>query len=171
MSHCACVSKRRFMAQMLMAAGASCVPAVLWSAAKQEQPVLLLTCPDPRLVPALSRYLQQQQLDSQSVLSLTGASLGAVKRHLPFCDPQRFWQLLSRNVQPAQPSKLIVLDHQDCTTYRMVFGQEACRDQSNERRLQQQQHQLLAVQLRERYPELSLESLWMSSSGEISQLV
>lgn len=160
------LTRRQWLARCATWAAGTLASRSIWAA---DANTWILGCPDPRFISYWQQYRQSRQIEDAQVIELSGASLGAVQQHLPFCDPSRFWRQMAR-ADSARPGRILILDHQDCMAYRMVFGQQLTQDVSRLRQRQFEQHQALSRQLRERYPLLEIESLWMSSSGVVSRL-
>lgn len=130
---------------------------------------LLLSCIDYRLPGKIARYMEGRGLAANyDHVILAGASLGATNTLYPQ------WGLTFRDhldlaVKLHGIRRVIILDHRECGSYRVIFGTNLSGDAETA----QHAHELrrLALAIHASHPGLEVETLLMSLDGSVEPVV
>ena len=129
---------------------------------------LLLSCIDYRLPGKIARYMESRGLAANyDHVILAGASLGVTNALYPHWG-QTFREHLDLAIKLHGIRRVIVLDHRECGSYRVIFG----TDLAGEAEKTQHARELhrLARSIREAYPAVDVETLLMSLDGSVETI-
>ena len=138
------------------------------SMATPQADVLLLSCIDFRLPGKIARYMEGRSLSGNyDHVILAGASLGAVTTVYPHWG-RTFWDHLDLAIKLHSVRRVVVLDHRDCGSYRVIFGRELTGD--DERGQHATELRRLADAIHAVHPELAVETLLMVIDGSVETI-
>jgi carbonic anhydrase len=126
---------------------------------------LLLSCIDYRLPGKIARYMEGRGLDANyDHVILAGASLGVTNAVFPHWG-KSFRDHLDLAIKLHGIRRVIILDHRECGSYRVIFGTNLSGDD------EKAQHAIelrrLAREIRDNYPSLEVEKLLMALDGSV----
>lgn len=128
---------------------------------------LLLSCMDYRLVDDLVRFMDSKGLtDKYDHVIVAGASAGATAEKFSSWN-KTFWEHLQVAIDLHKIHKVIVVDHRDCGAYKIAHGEEHTRDPALERAVHAAVLLPLALEIRQKYPDLHVETFLMSLDGTV----
>jgi hypothetical protein len=129
---------------------------------------LLLSCIDYRLPGKIARYMEGRGLAANyDHAVLAGASLGATTQRFPHWG-QTFRDHLELAIELHNIRRVILLDHRECGSYRVIFGTNLAGDEEkaqHARELHRLKEAILAA-----YPALAVETLLMSLDGSVETI-
>ena len=164
------IGRRRFLQLGVLGGGASLLafPAVSWAAGDVD--ALLLSCMDYRLVTATGSYMTKRGLKGKyDHVVLAGASLGAITDKFPDWN-KTFWQHLDVAIDLHHVHQAIILDHRDCGAYKVILGEDCCKNPAKERAVHAEKLKELRKQINEKHPKLGVELLLMSLNGKVEPI-
>jgi carbonic anhydrase len=129
---------------------------------------LLLSCIDYRLPGKIARYMEGRGLAANyDHVILAGASLGVTNSLYPQWG-QSFWDHLDLAIKLHGIRRVIILDHRECGSYRVIFGTNL----SGDAEMTQHTHELhrLAREIGGTYPHLDVETLLMALDGSVEAI-
>ncbi len=126
---------------------------------------LLLSCIDYRLPGKIARYMEGRGLAANyDHVILAGASLGATNAVYPHWG-QSFWDHLDLAIRLHNIKRVIILDHRECGSYRVIFGTNLSGDE------EKAQHAIelhrLARDIHAAHPAIAVETLLMALDGSV----
>jgi carbonic anhydrase len=131
---------------------------------------LLLSCMDYRLVTATGSYMTKRGLRGKyDHVVLAGASLGAITDKFPDWN-KTFWQHLDVAIDLHHVQRAIVLDHRDCGAYKVILGEDCCKEPAKERAVHAEKLKELRTQINAKHPKLGVELLLMSLDGKVETI-
>ena len=140
-------------------------PQVIVPSGTGQADALLLSCIDYRLPGKIARYMEGRGLAANyDHIILAGASLGvtnAIYAHWG----QTFRDHLDLAIRLHGVRRLIVLDHRECGSYRVIFGTNLSGD--DEKAQHATELHRLAREIHTTHPQLALETLLMSLDGSV----
>jgi carbonic anhydrase len=161
-------SRRAALRTVALGGGASLLFARRALAARCD--VLLLSCIDYRLVDDLAAFMDARGYrGNYDEIMLAGASLGVLTESHPDWG-RTFWEHLDAAVRQNQVKKVMVVDHRDCETYRLLLGEAAVKDAATELRTHTEQLHRLRAQIKSRRPDLEVELGLMDPAGEVETI-
>jgi hypothetical protein len=126
---------------------------------------LLLSCIDYRLPGKIARYMEGRGLAANyDHIILAGASLGATNTLYPHWG-QAFRDHLDLAIKLHSIRRVIILDHRECGSYRVIFGTNLAGDEEKAQHARELHR--LAREIRGTYPALAVETLLMSLDGSV----
>ncbi|HEX3969865.1 MAG TPA: carbonic anhydrase [Stellaceae bacterium] len=126
---------------------------------------LLLSCIDYRLPGKIARYMEGRGLDANyDHVILAGASLGVTNTVFPHWG-RSFRDHLDLAIKLHGIRRVIILDHRECGSYRVIFGTNLAGDEEKAQHARELHR--LAREIRETYPSLHVEKLLMALDGSI----
>lgn len=126
---------------------------------------LLLSCIDYRLPGKIARYMEGRGLAANyDHVILAGASLGATNTLYPQWG-QTFRDHLDLAIKLHGIRRVIILDHRECGSYRVIFGTNLAGDEEKAQHARELHG--LARHIRAIYPSLEVETLLMSLDGSV----
>lgn len=160
------LARRHFLRLGLIGGGAM-VAGLPAGARAGTAEALLLSCMDYRLTDDTISYMSEHGLNGRyDHVSLAGASLAAVSNTLHWSET--FWDHLDIAIKLHRVHKLIVLDHRNCGAYRMVYGKDLSGDE--ELAAHREQATKLRAAVKQRRPEITVETLLMDLDGTVRPL-
>lgn len=129
---------------------------------------LLLSCIDYRLPGKIARYMEGRGLAANyDHVILAGASLGATNTLYPQ------WGLTFRDhldlaVKLHGIRRVIILDHRECGSYRVIFNTNLSGDEEKTQHARELHR--LARDIRGTYPQLDVETLLMALDGTVETI-
>ena len=168
------IGRRTFLKLGVIGGGASLLTLALPSGAVRaagETEALVLSCMDYRLIDETERYMSSRGLrDRYDHVILAGASLGAITDKYPAWN-KTFWEHLEVSIQLHQIHKVIVIDHRDCGAYKVIFEEDFSKDPAKETAIHRETLHEFRRQVMNKYPELEVELLLMSLTGDVEYIV
>ena len=129
---------------------------------------LLLSCIDYRLPGKIARYMERRGLAANyDHIILAGASLGATNSLYPHW-ARSFWDHLDLAIKLHGIGRVIILDHRECGSYRVIFGTNLSDD--DEKTQHAKELHRLAREIRGTYPQLAVETLLMALDGSVETI-
>ena len=126
---------------------------------------LLLSCIDYRLPGKIARYMEGRGLAANyDHVILAGASLGATNALYPHWG-QAFRDHLDLAIKLHGVRRVILLDHRECGSYRVIFGTNLAGDEEKAQHARELYR--LAREIRADYPAIEVETLLMSLDGSV----
>ena len=143
-------------------------PELLVPAGTGQAEVLLLSCIDYRLPGKIARYMEGRGFAANyDHVILAGASLGVTNSVYAHWG-QTFRDHLELAIRLHTVRRLIVLDHRECGSYRVIFGTNL----TGEAETAQHAHELhrLVRDVHAVHPQLAIETLLMSLDGSVETI-
>jgi carbonic anhydrase len=129
---------------------------------------LLLSCIDYRLPGKIARYMEGRGLAANyDHVVLAGAALGATTSRFPHWG-QTFREHLELAIELHAIRRVILLDHRECGSYRVIFGTNLAGDEEKAQHARELHR--LADAIRAAYPALEIETLLMSLDGGVEAI-
>lgn len=126
---------------------------------------LLLTCIDYRLPGKIARYMEARGLaENYDHVILAGASLGVTNTVYPQWG-QTFREHLDLAVKLHGIRRVIILDHRECGSYRVIFGTNLSGDAEKAQHADELRR--LARAIHASHPALAIETLLMALDGTV----
>jgi carbonic anhydrase len=126
---------------------------------------LLLSCIDYRLPGKIARYMEGRGLDANyDHMILAGASLGVTNTVFPHWG-QSFRDHLDLAIKLHNIKRVIILDHRECGSYRVIFGTNLSGDEEKAQHARELHR--LARDIHDAYPSLEVEKLLMALDGSV----
>jgi len=126
---------------------------------------LLLSCIDYRLPGKIARYMERRGLAANyDHVILAGASLGVTNSVFPHWG-QSFRDHLDLAIKLHGIRRVIILDHRECGSYRVIFGTNLAGDEEKAQHARELHR--LAREIGETYPQLAVETLLMALDGSV----
>lgn len=130
----------------------------------------VLGCMDFRLVDDAERYFAGRGLrDRYDQLILAGGALGALNEKYPAWNAT-FWEHLEVAIALHHIHKVILLDHRDCGAYKVILGEDFAKDPLRETVVHAETMRELRRRIREKHPELAVETLLMAVDGTVETI-
>lgn len=131
---------------------------------------LLLSCMDFRMVQHVVGYMNGLGLKNGfDHVTLAGASLGAAVRHNPAW-ARTFWDHLDFAITEHHISKVMILDHRDCGTYKAVLGSDFAANPAVETMVHTEHLVELRREIGQRHPGIEVELLLMALDGSVETI-
>lgn len=163
------MSRRKFLQLVALGGGAGLLAVAAPSAASTPE-ALLLSCMDFRLMDDIERYMTGRGLrEKYDHVVLAGASLGATTARYPAWN-KTFWEHLDLAITLHRIRSVIVMDHRDCGAYKLILGAEHVKDPQIEKETHAAQLRKLRGMIREKYPDLEVETLLMALDGQVERI-
>jgi hypothetical protein len=164
------IGRRRFLELGVLGAGASLLGLPAVSRAAGNVDAVLLSCMDYRLVTATGGYMAKRGLKGKyDHVVLAGASLGAITDKFPDWN-KTFWQHLDVAIDLHHVQQAIILDHRDCGAYKVILGEDCCKDPKKETAVHAEKLNELRKQINAKHPKLGVELLLMSLNGKVETI-
>jgi carbonic anhydrase len=126
---------------------------------------LLLSCIDYRLPGKIARYMEGRGLAANyDHVVLAGASLGATNSVYPHWG-RTFWDHLDLAIRLHAIRRVIILDHRECGSYRVIFGTNLSGEEEKAQHARELHR--LAREIAAAYPSLEIETLLMALDGSV----
>jgi carbonic anhydrase len=159
---------------VLRAAGGLAAFAVLQPymaiAATGHYEAMVLGCFDPRLQEPVRKYTAKRHLTGKySQFVIAGASIGVVAE--PFKDWHKaFWDNLATSVQLHNIKKVIAINHRDCGAAKIAYGEAAVATKAAETETHRTALAEFRKQVKEKQPQLAVETGLMAINGKFEPL-
>jgi hypothetical protein len=125
---------------------------------------------DFRLVDEIERYMAGRGLrDKYDHIVLAGASLGATTDQFTAWGTT-FWDHLQIAIDLHSISSVIVIDHRDCGAFKVILGPEHASEPELEAETHARQLRMLAQMIKDKYPQLGVETYLMDLDGSVQAL-
>ncbi|WP_264664210.1 carbonic anhydrase [Azospirillum fermentarium] len=163
------LGRRRFLTLAALGGGAALLSAtpLRHAAAAGNVEAMVLSCMDYRLVDDTARYMDQRGMtNNYDHVILAGASLGATTDKAPAWQAA-FWDHVDVAKKLHHIQKVIIIDHRDCGAYRVFLGLDLKDDPVREKEVHTAQLQKLAALVKEKHPDLGVETLLMALDGSV----
>ena len=129
---------------------------------------LLLSCIDYRLPGKIARYMEGRGLAANyDHVILAGASLGVTNALYPHWG-QSFRDHLELAIRLHGIRRVIILDHRECGSYRVIFGTNLAGDEEKAQHARELGR--LAGEIRKVHPALAVETLLMALDGSVEAI-
>ena len=155
----------------LRAAGAAGLVAALtprWAlAASGHYEAMVLGCIDPRLQEPVHRYTASRDLTGKySQFVIAGAAIGVVAE--PFKDWHKaFWDNLATSIQLHNIKSVIAINHRDCGAAKIAYGEAKVANREIETETHRTALMEFRKQVKDRQPNLGVETGLMAIEGTI----
>ena len=162
--------RRRFLTLAVLGGGASLLLRPAPAAAAGGTDALLLSCMDFRLTEKTERYMAKRGMRGKyDHVILAGAALGAITDKFPAWN-QTFWEHLDTAIKLHGIHQVIVLDHRDCGAYKVILGEDCCKDRKKETAVHAEKLQELRKQIKAKHDKLAVELALMSLDGKVEKI-
>ena len=171
---CACCSgltaafDRRYFVRAI-GVGAATLPFVPYFAlaAEGNYEAMVLACIDPRMQEPVHRYTVEQNLTGKfSQFVIAGAAIGVVAP--AFKDWHKaFWDNLATTIQLHRIKRVIAIDHRDCGAARIAYGEASIASPQAETQTHRTALAEFRKQIKERHPQLGVETGLMALDGKM----
>lgn len=157
-------SRRRFIAGIAISGAALAMPR-LALAAEGSYEAMVLGCIDPRVQDPIHSYLGRRSLTGQySQFVIAGAAIGVVAE--PFKEWHKaFWDNLATSIQLHRIKRVIAIDHRDCGAAKIAYGEAKVANRNIETATHRAAMEEFRKQVRQRHPELKVETGLMALDG------
>ena len=128
---------------------------------------MVLACIEPRMQEPVHRYTVEQNLTGKfSQFVIAGAAIGVVAP--AFKDWHKaFWDNLATTIQLHRIRKVIAIDHRDCGAARIAYGKPALQLHKRKRKTHRVALAEFRKQVKERHPQLGVETGLMALDGKM----
>jgi len=141
-----------------------------------EADALLLSCMDYRLIGDVADYMQNELhlKKNYDYVILAGASLGVNNRRYRNWG-RTFWQHLDTAIDLHNIHQVIIIDHRNCRTYKLLllrnFPEHPTEEQRKEETVvHKRQLDRLATAVQRRHPYLDVKTLLMNLDGSVEEI-
>lgn len=158
--------RRTFLQLGGAAIGAGLLPSAGFAASGNYE-AMVLACIDPRLQEPVHRYTAERQLTGKfSQFVIAGAAIGVVAD--AFKDWQKaYWDNVTTSVQLHNIKKVIAIDHRDCGAARIAYGDARVATREAETATHREAMGVFRTRMKERLPQLGVETGLMDLDGSI----
>ena len=167
------ISRRRLLQLAALGGGVSLLSATALmprAHAASGTDAILLTCMDFRLMDEIERYMTGRGLrDKYDHIILAGASLGALTDKYPAWN-KTFWEHVDIAIKLHNVHTVVVIDHRDCGAYKVILGPDHAKDPKVESDTHAAQLTALRKLVKEKYPNLKVETYLMDLQGKVEAL-
>lgn len=135
--------------------------------AEGKYDAMLLTCIDPRFPEPTIRYMERRHMVGKySQFTFAGAAIGVVAP--AFKDwAKAFWDNLAASIELHKITRVIAMDHRDCSAAKIAYGAEKVTNP----RIEIETHKAALMEFRkqagERHPKLAVETGLMALNGKV----
>jgi len=141
---------------------------VIIPAGTGQADALLLSCIDYRLPGKIARYMEGRGLAANyDHVILAGASLGATNSLYPHW-ARSFWDHLDLAIKLHGIRRVIILDHRECGSYRVIFGTNLAGEEETAQHARELHR--LAREIGGTYPQIAVETLLMALDGSVEAI-
>jgi len=158
--------RRRFL-QLGSAAGlAATIPSFAFAASGNYE-AMVVSCIDPRLQQPVHNYTTRRHLTGKfSAFVVAGAAIGVVAE--PFKDWHKsYWDNVTTSVKLHNIKKVIAIDHRDCGAAKIAYGDAKVSTWQTETETHKAALTEFRKQMKERLPQLTVETGLMALNGKI----
>lgn len=171
---CACCNglipifdRRRFVRALAVGGATLAFTPHLLLAAEGNYEAMVLACIDPRMQEPVHKYTVEQNLTGKfSQFVIAGAAIGVVAP--AFKDWHKaFWDNLATTIQLHRIEKVIAIDHRDCGAARIAYGEASIATPQAETQTHRTALAEFRKQIKERHPQLGVETGLMALDGKM----
>jgi carbonic anhydrase len=162
--------RRRFLITTAGGFAAAALGPSLAFAATGKYEAMVLSCIDPRFQEPVYNDLAGRNLTGKySHFVIAGAAIGVVAP--AFKDwHQTFWDNLGASIQLHAIERVIVINHRDCGAAQIAYGEAAVANEEAETKTHREALAAFRRELKDRHPNLGVETGIMSLDGKLEQL-
>ena len=163
-------SRRNFLQAAAVGGAAAMLAPSFAFAAVGNYEAMVLGCIDPRLQEPVRKYTASRQLTGQySQFVIAGAAIGVVAA--PFKDWHKaFWDNLATSIQLHHIKSVIAINHRDCGAAQIAYGAEKVSDPKVETETHRAALAEFRKQVKEKHPQLGVETGLMALDGKIEMI-
>src|SRR5437773_8688742 len=171
---CACCSgiktmldRRRFVGALIGGGATLTFAPQLALAAEGNYEAMILSCIDPRMQEPVHKYTVEQNLTGKfSQFVIAGAAIGVVAPAFKEWH-KAFWDNLGTSIQLHHIKKVIAIDHRDCGAAKIAYGADKVANPKVETETHREAIGEFRKQVKERFPQLGVETGLMALNGRI----
>ncbi|HEY6024192.1 MAG TPA: carbonic anhydrase [Pseudolabrys sp.] len=128
---------------------------------------MLLACIDPRFPEPTIRYMERHRMVGRySQFTIAGAAIGVVAP--AFKDwAKAFWDNLAASIELHRITRVIAMDHRDCSAAKIAYGAEKVANPGIEIETHKAALMEFRKQASERHPKLAVETGLMALNGKV----
>lgn len=159
--------RRHFLKAAAVGGAAAMLSPYFALAASGHYEAMVLGCIDPRLQEPVHRYTARKHLTGKySQFVIAGAAIGVVAP--AFKDWHKaFWDNLGTSIQLHNIKKVIAIDHRDCGAAKIAYGAEKVANPKIETETHREAMMEFRKQVKERFPQLGIDTGLMAINGKI----
>src|SRR5262245_20274454 len=159
--------RRRFLQAAAVGGAAAMLSPYFAFAASGNYEAMVLGCIDPRLQEPVRKYTARHHLTGKySQFVIAGAAIGVVAE--PFKDWHKaFWDNLGTSIQLHNIKKVIAIDHRDCGAAKIAYGADKVANPQIETETHRTAMMEFRKQVKERFPQLGVDTGLMAINGRI----
>lgn len=159
--------RRRFLQAAAVGGAAAVLSPYFAFAAEGKYEAMVLACIDPRFQEPVRKYTARRGLTGKfSQFVVAGAAIGVVAP--AFKDWHKtFWDNLGASVQLHSIKKVIAIDHRDCGAAKIAYGAEKVATPKAETETHREAMAEFRKQMKEKFPQLGVETGLMALGGKI----
>ena len=168
---CADVLNRRFDRRRFLVTGAAAgvsamLPSLSFARGKVYE-AMVLSCIDPRLQEPVRHYTHRRHLTGRiSQFMVAGAAIAVVAD--AFKDWHKtWWDNVAASVQLHNIKDVIAINHRDCGAARIAYGADSVANWKTETATHKAALASFRAQMKERLPQLGVETGLMALNGRI----
>ncbi|MCE3230980.1 MAG: hypothetical protein K0R52_908 [Alphaproteobacteria bacterium] len=133
-------------------------------------PYLLVSCMDFRLRHKVQKFMEKYVGNkSYDEFVIPGASLGALNGQYPYWN-NTFEDVVKLAVNLHKVTHVIFLDHRDCGAYKMLTNEDYAGSREKETIAHSQQFHHIRTMMKEKFPDMHVETLIMGLDGEVETI-
>ena len=158
--------RRRFMIGAGTVGLAAALPSFAFGASGNYE-AMVLGCIDPRLQQPMHNYTTNRRLTGKfSKFIIAGAAIGVVAE--PFKDWHKaYWDNVTTSVQLHNIKKVIAINHRDCGAAKIAYGDAKVANRQVETETHRNAMGEFRKQMKDRLPQLGVETGLMDLKGKI----
>ena len=127
---------------------------------------MVLSCIDPRFQPIIFNYLKKKKLNGKySSFTIAGSAIGVTANKFKRWH-KTFWDNFDTSVKLHNIRKLIVINHRDCGTAKVINGKKIF-NKLNETKIHQNSFIKIKKKFKKKYPKLKIELKLISLNRKI----
>jgi len=158
--------RRRFLHATAGAGLLAAFPSLAFGA-EGNYDAMLLTCIDPRFPEPTINYMKSRNMIGKySQFTFAGASIGVVAPAFKAWAPA-FWDNLAASIQLHHISKVIAMNHRDCSAAKIAFGPNKVANSQ----IETETHKAALLEFRKQvaklHPKLAVELGLMALDGKV----
>jgi carbonic anhydrase len=132
---------------------------------------LVVSCIDFRLRYELEKFMVLRVgPDMYDEIALPGASLGAATEEYPEWGIT-FLDTVDLSIKLHKIDTVVFIDHRGCGAYNLLKGEDCCIEKAKETQAHAAQFEVVRKLLKEKYPQLKVETLLMALDGQVETIV
>ena len=116
---------------------------------------MVLSCIDPRFQSKVFKYLKNKKLSGKySSFTIAGAGIGVTHKKFKKWH-QTFWDNLNASIKLHKISKLIVINHKDCSAAKIAYGGNKFNS-SIENKMHKLSFKNIKIKLKKKHPKVKV---------------